>query len=245
MEIVVKTDDGFEPLPEDQVVLSKSELESGYVPKADVSEKYVAKASFEDRLNRAVSNQLEKAHEREEVIARVLEHHTPPGADIDAAKEQWENGRFKPLAEKYDRLRGSLRNAEVNATAAEVFDEQYTRPLPNGKPSPMQLALSDQFEYNEEYGYVAAVDAAGNFIQSADPTSARPFRNVSEHVLALSEDPAGAPYLRKPAKNVGGAGEPGKADSKADMSDPRELDAAGRQAWIKANGVSAWMDLIS
>jgi len=245
MEIVVKTDEGFEPLPEDKVVLSKSELETGFVPKQEVSDRYVSKAAFEDRLNRAVSNQLDKAHEREDVVARVLETHTPPGADIDAAKEQWENGRYKPLADKYDRLRGNLRNAEVNSHAAEFFDEQYTRPLPNGKPSPMQLALGDQFEYNEEYGYVAAVDTAGNFIQSVDPTSARPFRDVSEHISVLAEDTAWSPYLKRPAKNAGGAGEPGKADKKGDQQDPREMSAEDRRVWIAANGVDAWMKLIS
>jgi hypothetical protein len=245
MEIVVKTDDGFEPLPEDKVVLSKSELETGYVSKDKVSSEYVMKASFEDRLNRAVSNQIDKAHEREDVIARVLETHTPAGADIDAAKEQWEAGRLKPLSEKYDRLRGNLRNSEVNAHAAEFFDEQYTRPLPNGKPSPMQLALGDQFEYNEEYGYVAAVDPAGNFIQSSDPTSAKPFRNVTEHISSLSEDPAWTPYLKRPAKNAGGAGGAGVADAKVGKTDPRNMSPEERNAWIASNGIDAWMSIIS
>jgi len=245
MEIVVKTDDGFEPLPEDQVVLSKSDLASGYVSKETVASEYVMKASFEDRLNRAVSNQLDKAHEREDVVARVLESHTQPIADIDAAKEQWENGRLKPLSEKYDRLRGNLKNSEVNAHATEFFGEQYTRPLPNGKPSPMQLALGDQFEYNEEYGYVAAVDSAGNFIQSTDPTSAHPFRSVTEHISVLSEDSAWAPYLKQPAKNVGGAGEAGVANTKGSTTDPRSMSPEERNAWISTNGIDAWMSIIS
>ena len=242
MEIVVKTDEGeYQPLPEDKVVLSKSEIESDYIPRASVDEKYVPKTAFEDRLNRAVSNQIDKAHEREDVIARVLEKHTPPGADIDAAKEQWEKGRFEPLSNRYNQLRDSLRTSEVNAHAVDVFDEHYTRPLPNGKPSPIQIAISDQFEYNEEYGYVAAVDSNGNFIPSSDPSSARPFRTVSEQMASLAQDEAWSPYLKKPAKNAGGAGSPGKADPTDGRSfDPATATDEDHKAFIAKHGMDVW-----
>lgn len=246
MEIVVKTEDGtYAPLPEDKVVLSKDELEAKYLPADRVTENYVPKTAFESRLNRAVANQLEHAHENEAVIARVLESHTPPGADIDAAKDKWEQGRLRPLQDKYERLRGSLRNSEVSAKIAGVFAEDYTRPLPGGKPSAIQVALNDQFLYNEEYGYVAAVDSAGNFVPSNDPTNDKPFRDVDEHLRFLTQDSAWEPYLKQPAKNAGGAGPHGKPAGEKKSFDPASATPEEKRAFIKEHGVDAWMKLIS
>lgn len=246
MEIVVKTEDGsYVPLPEDRVVLSKDELESAYVPADKVKDGFIPKADFSRRSSSLVEKALAEAHENDEVIARVLEKHTPPGADIDAAKEKWEQGRLKPLERKYESLRTGLRNAEVASRVGDVFDERYTRPLPGGKPSAMQLALNDQFAYNDEYGYVAAVDSAGNFIPSSDPSSAKPFRDVGEHLQSLAANPEWEPFLKQPPKGAGGPGPHGKPAETKKAFDPETATEQDKAAFIREHGVQAWMKLIS
>ena len=229
----VKDGDDYAPLSDDKVVLSKSELETTYVPKERFGQ------SIQDEIQRRFSNHVhkDKAHEDETVIARVLESHGGQSVDQDKLRSHWESAHLKPLGEKLtqaeeraQRLEERVKFRELGPVLEEAgFDKSFvTRPEP-GKPSPAEVYFGDKF----------GLDDNGSLTVNGTSTSPQAF--ASE----LASNDAYKIYLKQEARNASTAGRPGQDNSaaaaksglrKRDMTGPEQADYIAKHGYYSAKG---------
>ena len=208
-------------LPDGYKIVSEQEIGNEYVKRASLEDTHVLKADFDRRYMNWTP--VEKAHEIETVVSRVLAAHHKDVPNLEDAKKTWKTGEYDPLYKKYEGIKASLVKKEVLANAKGVFSDEYTSPPPTGGNTWVENALESRYEFSEEYGYPVTV-LNGSPVPSSNPTANRPYRSVEEDMEALIKEDAWKAFAKKPPKGGGGSGSPGGSGSGDSGSGAKGLD---------------------
>lgn len=222
----VKDGDQYAPLSDDKVVLSKTELDTAYVPKDRFGQ------SIQDEIQRRFSNHVhkDKAHEDETVIARVLEAHGGKSVDQDKLRAQWESAHLKPLGEKLtqaeeraQRLEERVKFRELGPVLEEAgFDKSFVTRPEAGKPSPAEVYFGDKF----------GLDDNGSLTVNGTSTSPQAF------AAELASYDAYKVYLKHEARNTSSAGRPSqdKGGVSTEGLTQRSMSGPEQAAYIEKYG---------
>lgn len=156
-DFYVKDGDEYKPLSDDNVVLSKSDLNDKYVPKDVFGETVEAKvnARFKSHVHR------DKVFDDEVLVAQFQEKFggKTEDVDLDAKRKQWETANLVPVRQELEQTRSQvesitdrLRYREMRERFGSVFDNTFTDRIDPKKPSLAELMVGDQIEYDIESG---------------------------------------------------------------------------------------------
>lgn len=227
MEVFVKEGDDYEPLPEDHVVLSKSELASKY-KSADEYKEGVAKA-VKDRLSNHVN--LDSAHENETVISRVLEAHGKP-ATTEEERKRWEQAHLIPerqkreeMEERATRLSDRVKLAEMERVFTEAgFSKAWTRRPAPDKPSPAEIYVGGDFDLDDNASLVVK-DTGVSPVEFAKQLTSN-----EAYALFLEPDPSNASRTGRPGQDKTGN------KQQAARTTQRSLTGPAKAEYIEKHG---------
>ncbi len=190
-------------LDEGHRIVSAQDLERDYIPREKTQgddAEYVLAASMRQRYKNYVHRQ--KALEDEKIVQAVLDKHAEPlkSESLEEAKKQWDKAHAEPLRAERDQavqnltdFRAKLIRESVQAGASGVWDDQFTK-APKGRKSYIASQIEGDFDYCDDYGYVAArrrgTTGEWEFVPSNNPTAERPFMDAAEYqrYLATQDD---------------------------------------------------------
>lgn len=238
-------------LPEGSQLLTAEQLTEGYVPRSQLQGKdamYVLKAELERRLSGTVKRAT--AAQDPDVIKQVLASHKPTepekgkGVDLEAAKRTWAEAELSPVKAQLDALQTQIVGAAIREAAKDVFAGPYTQSPVKGRPSSVETWFAGSLKYDNDLGYVVAVDEAGAPIPSANPTAARPYMDAGEYQKAqvkTAPEKWGA-YVKKPEPNrIAGAGR--QAPTNGARPKRSAMTATEKAHFVRDYGVESYQAL--
>lgn len=223
MKVRIKGPDGqtVEGVVED--VLDLDNLPAGLVAEETLEKRF--NSEFTRRATSLERKALEKALADPDFKDRALGAwginlaELAKGGEVNAEKlakalGEWRKAELEPVVAERDGLRKKLdlnlarRLDAALLTAAEAVGirKEFRRPLTEGSTPMIVAALRDRFGYDEEHDDFFERDPKrdGEFVFSAKPDAARPYRGIEERLRLFAEDKANAEYLdKKPAKGPG------------------------------------------
>lgn len=223
----MKDGDDYQPLPEDHVVLNKSDLDQKYIPVE--KHKEGVERAVKSRLSNHVN--LDSAHENETVISRVLEKHSPK-ASTEEERKRWETAHLEPERKRREEiearataLESRVKLAEMSKVFAEAgFGKGWTTRPAEGKPSPAEIYAADEFELDEN----ASLKVKG---LDVDPV---------EYAKQFATKDAYSIFLDGGSQNRSGTGKPGQDRGgearKEAVVTQQGLRGAELNAYIEKNG---------
>lgn len=192
MEVFIKDGDEYKPLSDDFTVLSKSDLTSNYVTKAEQAD--AIKSAVDSRFKNHVHK--DKVFEDEVLVAQFKERFgtEPKEVDLDARRKQWETANLRPVQEELNSTRaqmesitGRLKYKEMRDALGTVFDDTFVERLDPSKPSLAEVMLGDQVEFDVE---TSAVKLKGSAM------------SLEDYAKELLADPKYKRFAREPERNT-------------------------------------------
>ena len=213
-DIEVELPDGY---------LTPEQVRSQYLLKSVVDDTYVLKAEMDRRFKNWVHK--DKAGDDEEIVNAILEKHGKSGKkadfDLEAAKAEWKRAELDPVVENQNRLLDQVRRSALRDAARKAgFDAKYTDGPAPGMPSYFESVFADRLQYDNDLGYMVAVDSAGNRLAATEPTKERPYADAHQLFGDLAGKDEWKEYLAPDPKNNGsgynGTSTPAKSTKKWD-----------------------------
>lgn len=193
--------------PEGHRMISEDALRTDYVQRTKVDSDYVPKASVEEKIKGRVKNLVNKADAAKDpdVVSAVLAEHKGKEINLADEKASWKKSELDPVATERDSLLRRAKGALINASALKAgADKKFTQPIAEGKPSYMELAYGENFEYDAALDDFVAVKAGHRV--GADPDSGRQFANADEFFAREAKGDRFKEFLAPKDRNDQGSG---------------------------------------
>lgn len=224
-------------LPEGVAIYSQEALKQTYVPRSELDSSYVHK----DEVTRRFSGWVKKedAAKDDSIVSKVLQAHGSQKIDLEAAKKQWADEELVPVAKERDTLKSRALGSAINAAAAAAkFDERFTKRPDPTKPSYMETVLAGQFEYDAQSGEFVAVQD-GNRITAMEPKNGHPWAGPDEWLARLAKQDGWKQYLAPEPTHTRGTGHGERTPPNASAA---QSGGGGKQPYPDGDAIAAYLD---
>lgn len=237
------------------------ELPEGFLPEADIRDKYVPKESVEslvqERVGRAKKGRYtpDELMEDEEFIERFAKSKAeqlreklgikgkPDDQQVEALRKQIEEQMVAPLSKQVEGYKAEVTKLRQRSLDAEVGDAAGALGVHEDLVELVRVWARDRVDHDEEHGWVV-LKAPGEpeVIVAEDGKTIRPKR-VQDLLAELKRTGERKSWFKDETRGGIGIGGPGKGGSShkpiADMSE------ADKMAFIRENGQEAYLKLLA
>lgn len=233
-------------------VLTDEEINKSYVPRTFIEgddAQYVHKKSFEKRFSNWVPK--DKAVEDENIVSAILKKHGEAykAENLEDAKAQWDEAEAKPLRSQIEELTQNLTTFEsqvvgsaIDAAAKSVWQDAFAT-APEGRKSWARVNFDDEFTYDQDHGYVVAVNPKGEPIPATNPTQKRPYMGVEERMKQLADRDEYKPFARPAERITTGDGANPKGGEGKGSKRRGEMSSKEKSAYVAEHGKDAYLAL--